>query len=138
MGSGPVPWCIRRHSSMNCAYNLGTLSTFQGSNQAKILKFEVKHQTSVEIPRYIFSCLRYVWKTVFHTLCRIDITRTKGPKHLLETVSSYKMKPMIYSMMVRWNMTAKSGIWNSISNEWTFSVWKLAVFFAFLSNIFKL
>lgn len=48
MGSGPVSWCIRRHSSINCAYNLGTLLTFQGSNQAKILKFEVKHQTSIE------------------------------------------------------------------------------------------
>lgn len=138
MGSGPVSCCIRRHSSMNCACNLGTLLTFQGSNEAKILKFEVKHQTSVEIPRYIFSRLRYVWKTVFHILCPIDNARAKGPQHLLEAVTSYKMEPMIDSMMVRWNTTAKSGIWTSFANEWTFSVWKLAVFSAFLSNTFKL
>jgi len=60
MGSGPVPWCTSRHFSMNCVYNLGTLFTFQGSNQAKILKFEVEHETSVEIPKYILSMKRYV------------------------------------------------------------------------------
>lgn len=39
---------------MNCAYDLGTPSIFKESNPDKILKFEVKHQTSVEISRYSF------------------------------------------------------------------------------------
>lgn len=40
-------------------------------------------------------------------------------------------------MMVRWNMTANSGIRNSFSNEWRFSIWKLAVFFCFPFKYFQ-
>lgn len=39
---------------MNCAYDLGTALIFQENGPAKILKFEVKHETSVEISKYIF------------------------------------------------------------------------------------
>lgn len=39
---------------MNCAYDLGTALIFQENDPAKILKFEVKHQISVEISKYSF------------------------------------------------------------------------------------
>lgn len=54
---------------MNCAYDLGTALIFQENGPAKILKFEVKHQTSVEISKYSFHAQDIFEKLSY--LCQI-------------------------------------------------------------------